>query len=1104
MVSLRLRLAVCALAVCVPVAVWAQAVTGSILGTVMDPSGAVIAHTKVVITEVNTGVSRTSETNESGNYTFPELSEGNYSVSFEAAGFRRELRQNITVSVNTNTRVDANLQPGSVNMQIEVTAAPPELQTDRADTSVSLSTVQTENLPVGTNRNFQSLLNLVPGTTRSNFQHSNFFNAQGALQTQTNGQMRMGNNYQIEGIDDNERTGLLQFLIPPIEAIQTVDVSTSNFEASLGRASGAVTNVILKSGTNQIHGSAYEFAQNSEFDARNFFNPAVGHRVYNYFGGNIGGPIIKNKLFYFGDILRTTDHEANTNLLTIPTQAQISGNLSASANPIYDPSTGNPDGTGRTAFAGNIIPANRINPISAALLRLLPTSNQASGNGSSNYFALLPYHRDTTSYDIKVDYVPTEKDRFSVRLSFQEPKIFQAPAFGSAGGPAQGAFAGSGVQRTYSGGINYDRIFSPTLVSEFRAGVAYYNNIATQADYGSNASAALGIPGVNLNPITSGLVGIDLGSFYSSPILGYAASLPWTRAEANIDFANTWTKILGNHTFKWGGDFRRIRDSLLQLQTFSPRGLYQFAAGQTALNKGTSSSATSYLNNFASFLLDVPNQAGRDLATYFPSLRGWQLFGFGQDKWTVSPKLTVDLGLRWEFYPPYTPQFAGGFSNYNPTNNTLVLAGLGNNPRDLGIKKRYTYFAPRLGFAYRATESTVIRSGFGISYTPFPDNNYAYNYPVRGNNQYTASNSYASAILNTGQPATFQNGFPPVVNAAIPANGIITNPTLTQQYNVVSQTFKNPYVETWNFAIQQALPQKFVLDLAYVGNHGVDSVVNYNLNAGIVAGAGVAGRPLYQEYKRTADTNLFFAPFSTSYNSLQVKLDRRFSDLNVTTAFTWGKGLGFQDGDDGGLYFYVNPSRNYARNNFDRKYTFVQSYVYDLPFGRGKRFLSSGLLSNVAGGWRITGILTWMSGLPINVLASGTALNTPGNTQTANQVAPVQVLGAIGSDGPWFSPQSFTAPTATGVFGNTGRNIFDGPSFFDLDAAVLKTISFRERFSLELRGEAFSITNTPAFANPNNTVGNANFGFITATIGTGTSSTGGGNRTVQLGAKFSF
>ncbi|MEO7142592.1 MAG: TonB-dependent receptor [Bryobacteraceae bacterium] len=1082
---------------------YGQAVNATVLGTVTDITGGAIPNAKVTATATDTDISRTTQTNESGNYTFPDLAPGRYSVTVEVTGFKKETRQNIDLIVNTSNRVDVQLQPGNVTESIEVTAAPPPLQTDRADTGAKIETVLTANLPVGTNRNFQSLLNLVPGTTRASFQHSQFFNAMSSLQTEVDGQMRMGNNFQLEGIDDNERTGLLQIYVPPIEAIQTVDVSTSNFEAELGRASGAVTNVILKSGTNEIHGAAYEFLANSDFNARNFFDPSVGHRVYNYYGGNVGGPIKKNKLFYFADILRTTDHQANANRLTIPTAAENSGNLSGSNTPIYDPATGNPDGTGRTPFPGNVIPANRINPVSAKLLALLPAPNVASTSGSNNFFALLPATKDTTSLDAKIDYNLTDNDRISGRFSFSRPVVFQAPVFGNVvGGPAQGSFEGTGVQRTYSSGINYDRVFSSTLIAEFRVGVAHYHNTATNADYGTNSSTAIGIPGINIGPFFSGIVGINTGAFFSNNLIGYSASLPWIRAEANIDVANTWTKTLGNHTIKFGGDIRRVRDDLLQDQTFSPRGVYNFAAGQTSLKGGP---ATSYYNNFASVLLDLPNQAGRDLGQYFPSYRAWQIFTFVQDKWQVSPKLTLDLGVRWELYPPGVPQFPGGFSNYDPSNNTLVIAGVGGNPSNLGMVTRYNYFAPRLGAAYRLTEKTVLRAGFGISYTPFPDNTYAYNYPIRANNAFNpAVTTYGPAVLPNGDVASFQNGFPAPINPPIPSNGIIpsANVALAQNYFDINKNFKNPYVESWNFAIQRSLPLKLVLDVAYVGNHGVDSVVNYNLNASMVAGGGNAARPEFATFGRSADTSFVFAGYSTSYNALQVKLDRRFgSGFSLTTAYTYGKGMGFQTGDDGGLYFYVNPRRGYARNDFDRTQTFVQSYVYDLPFGPGKKWLNSGLMGNVIGGWRVTGILTLMTGTPFNV-TGGSALNTPASSQTADEVAPVQYLHGINIGNPWFSPTSFVSETQSGVFGNVGRNAITGPGFYDLDASLAKIIHFTERINLELRAEAFSVTNTPQFNNPNSSVDSYNpdpskntFGVITGA---------GGGRSMQLGMKLNF
>jgi Carboxypeptidase regulatory-like domain/TonB dependent receptor len=1108
MQGLRLICAWFALLLLATGAAYGQAVNATLLGTVTDVTGGVVPNAKVVATEINTGVSRSTQTNESGNYTFPDMAPGQYSVTVESQGFKKETRRNIEVIVNSSTRVDVQLQPGNVTETIEVTAAPALLQTDRADTGAKIESVQTASLPLGTNRNYQSLLNLVPGTTRASFQHSQFFNAASSLQTEVNGQMRQGNSYSIEGIDNNERTGLLQVMVPPVEAIQVVDVSTSNFEAELGRASGANTNVMLKSGSNELHGAGYEFLRNSEMNARNFFDPSVGHLAYNYFGGNLGGPIKKNKIFFFGDYLRTTDHEANTNLGTIPPTAWRTGNLSGSSTTIYDPSTGNPDGTNRTPFANNVIPQNRISPIAAKILNLVPQPNQSSSDTapSNNYFALLPYTKDTNSFDVKIDDNASDKGRLSGRFSYTRPVVFQAPIFGQAGGFAQSAFEGTGIQKTYSAGINYNRIFSPTLISEFRVGIAHYHNDALNSDYGTTASTDIGIPGVNVDQWTSGLASININGGFSTPLVGYSASIPWHRAEANINVVSTWTKTLGNHTVKWGADYRRLRDDLLQTQTVNPRGLFNFGTAQTSLNPGAGGTQpkTSIANNMASFLLDLPSDGGRDIAAYFPALRAHQFFAFVQDKWQVSSKLTLDIGVRWEFYPPPTPAFSGGFSNYNPVNNTLELGGIGSVPKNLGLQKYFRYFAPRLGVAYRLDNATVVRAGFGVSYTPFPDNTYAYNFPVKQNNQYvTGASNYAPAVTGTGQFFSMATGFPAPQLATIPSNGIITNPSLTQSDFVIPKDWKNPYVESWNFSVQRSLPLHLTLDVAYVGNHGVRTVATYNLNVPVTAdqmGKGTNGRPLYQQFGRSADTTVYFRGFSSMYNGLQVKLNRRFHNgLAITTAYTLAKGMSYQTGDDGGLWTYIDPRRSYARTDFDRHQTFVQSYVYDLPFGVGRKWLHGGLMAKVIGGWQVNGVLTLMTGLPLTFGANGSSLNTPGSPQTADQVAPVEVLGGINTPSKggsaWFSQASFVQPTGV-RFGTSGRNIFSGPNFFNADASLFKIFNFTERMKMEVRGEAFSVTNTPQFSKPQTDVSNSNYGYITGVDG--------GARGMQLGVKVSF
>jgi hypothetical protein len=1081
-----------------------QAVNATLVGTITDASGGAVPKAQILITETNTGINKTGVANESGNYIFPDLPPGTYSVTAEHPGFKKETRRDIEVLVNSNTRVDLKLMPGNVSETIEVTGALPLMQTDRSDVGRTMDAQMVEDLPLGVNRNFQSLLDLVPGTTPANFEHSQFFNASSSLQTKVNGQPRMANSLQIEGIDDNQRTGLLQILIPPAEAIQTVSVSTSNHDPELGRGTGAITNLVMRSGTNRFNGAVYEFVQNSALDARSFFNPTVGHLAYNQFGGRIGGPIKHNKLFFFADYQRTEDHEANTNQTTIPSMAFHHGDLSADPkHQVYDPFSGNPaTGAGRTPFTGNIIPESMINRISAKILALLPAPNEpfVESAPSNNYFALLPARKTNDQVDTKLDYTPSEKDRFSGRFSFARPVSFQAPIFGDAGGPAQGNFQGSGFQKTYSGGINYNRVISSTLLTEIRVGVAHYHNEARQSDYGKADTTALGIPNVNVNDFTSGFVGISIGGGFSTPLTGYSASLPWIRAEANIDLVNSWTKVLRNHTIKFGVDLRRIRDDLLQDQTFSPRGVITFSANQTSTPGG---GATGLANDMASFLLDVPSKVARDVNTYFPAFRAWQIFSYAADNWQVSPKFTIQAGLRWEIYPPPTPEFKGGFSNYNFASDTLVIAGIGNNPMNMGLKTNWKYFAPRVGIAYRLTEKTVIRSGFGLSYTPFPDNTWAYNYPVRANNQYTQLNgvTYLPAAYPDGSLATFQKGFPAPQPIVVPSNGIITNPDPTSAYSIIPLDYKNPAAVQWNFAIQRALPLRFVIDVAYVGNHGVRTPAAVNLNAGQVIGLGSKGQP---QYPRTADTTQYFQGYSSSYNALQVKLDRGFSSgLGITTSFSWSKAMDVQSGDDGGLFFFVNKQRNYARADFDRTLNYVQSFIYQLPFGHGKRFLAENFLGKIVGGWQASGILSARTGTPLTIEANDT-LNLPASKQTPNQIAPVTILNGINVGNPWFSKSSFATPVGQ-VFGSMGRNVFSGPGLFGLNVSLIRRISIRERYELQLRADSLNVTNTPQFSNPQVSMTNNNFGYITGTLssGTGVNGTGGG-RVVTGGVKLTF
>ncbi len=1118
-----------------------QAVNGTLLGTVTDASGATVANAKVTATEITTGAIHVSATNDSGNYTFPDLQPGIYTVAGEARGFKKLAHENIELLSNTSIRVDLSLQAGDVMETVIVTAAPPLLQTDRADISTKIEGVDVVEMPLSTNRNFQSLLNVVPGTAPAVFQHSQFFNAQNSLQTEVNGIPREGNLYQLEGIDDDERTGLLQILIPPAESIQSVDISTNNFEAELGRATGAVTNVTLKSGSNALHGSAFEFIQNNAVNARSYFGGPLGHLSYNYFGGSVGGPILKDKLFFFGDYLRSDDHEAVSSTNTIPDaryytanssgNIDLSGALVGTTGQIYDPATG--DGTAahpRTPFANNQIPFNRVNPVSLAILQGINAaaakygqlnSTKPLSNPSNNYTTNLPFTKTTDSFDTKIDFAPTSKDRLSGRYSFQRVVTFQQADFGSfLGGPQGGGFEGTGKQRSYSTGVNYDHVFSATFLTEARLGVAHLRNQAQPNDYGTTDATAIGIPGVNIagQPFTTGQAAVTINGGFTNPLMGYSASEPWIRAEANIDFVNNWTKIVRNHTFKFGADLRRVRDDLLQDQTFSPRGAFTFSDVQTS----QAGAKTNIANDIASFLLDQPSQVGRDLNTFFPAYRQWWFFAFAGDKWQATPKMTVDLGLRWEFYPPATPARSGGFSNYDPVNNNLVLAGLGGNPSNLGMKTHYTYFAPRTGVSYRLKKDTVVRAGFGISYAPFPDNTYAYDYPIRANNSYqpAGGSAFTPAVLADGVTvATFQAGFPAPVPVTIPSNGIIpaNTPQLTSQvYTYIPKTFKNPYVESWNVAVQQAFRGNLSLQVAYVANHGVDISGSQNINLPSTYGGGAASDPENIAFGRTAATNQYFFGFSSNYQSLQVQLTKRYSNgLWFTSAFTWGKGLGYINDDDGGLQFFINWRRNYGPMDFDRKLNFEETVAYDLPFGRGRALLNSNRFADaVLGGWRISGIISVVSGLPFTVIANGGTLNTPGTTQTATLTGKFRALHGIGSGVQWFDPTVFSQPTGCTTkpctnpgLGNTGRNQFRGPGYIQDNVSLAKSFHLYHETALEARVEAFQLSNTPQFNNPNvGSISASNFGQVTSTLGSGQGSVNGigGGRSLQGSLRITF
>jgi len=1080
-------------------ALHAQAVKGALLGNITDEAGLAVPGATVTITETSTNISYNTLTNESGNYIFSNLKDGTYKVVAELTGFKKIIRDGIIVPVNTTQRVDLKMSIGAIEESVTVVGESPLLQTDRADTGRLIEAIHLQEVPLGFNRNFQGMWQVLPGALRMQRPHSEFFNAQDSLSTNVNGQSRLANNVQIEGIDDNHRTGLLTTLIPSAEAIETVNMSTSAYDAEFGRAGGVITNVTLRSGTNTHKGSIFVFGNNEKTNAPGYFSHSNPPTDYLQSGFTLGGPIQKNRFFFFGDYQHTRDHSGRTTRAIIPPLAFRTGDFSAASTRIYDPATGNPDGTGRTPFLGNVIPADRISPIAKAILAKIPAPNIQAAFGQTNYQQDYVRVKNTDSFDTKVNLQLSQRDQVSARLSFLRPDITDPsdfPLLGGSkqGGPSGNGFSGSGTDTTYSTGVNYTRTFTNTLVMEARAGMNYFHNKATIDGLGSTA-ADFGIRGANIDEWTSGMTQIQINQGINNPFVGYSASLPWDRSERTVQAAAVFTKVKGNHTIKFGEDFRRTRDFLLQTQdNGGPRGQFAFSASQTALN-GDAASAGGYANAIASFLLDVPSLAQRDLQVIDPGVRFWAFFTFIQDKWAVSPKLTVDLGLRHEYYTPFIGLVdQGGLSNYDPATNTLQVAGFGDVSASLGVQSYAKNWGPRVGLSYRLNEKTVARGGYGASTMPFPDNGYAYNYPVKQNNVFNAANSFAVA------PRSMSIGFPDPVFVQIPSNGIIdASPTVLRQasyFHVRPDTHEGA-LHSFNLAFQRELPFKLALDVAYVGNRGHDVQTQFNENAATVIGLGTAGQPLFSRFNKTANVTTWI-PTRTTYNSLQMKLDRRFSGgLLVTTSYTLGRGWSYTNGDsNSGISTPADIERSWARTDQDRLHSFVNSFVYQLPVGPGMKWLQDGPLSQVLGGWQISGFFTVQSGSPIGfTMNNGANLNAPGNTWRPNVSGTPNVLGAIGPDALWFDTAVFSAPP-NNTWGNAMRNdVLDGPKYVNLDATFAKLFTLGSRLKGEVRADIFNLPNTPHFNNPNGAFGNANFGRITGSFG---------ERSMRFGFKMTF
>lgn len=1040
----------------------AQVLYGALVGRVEDQSGAVLPGAKITVTNKATGQQREAVADDSGSYAFRDLQVGAYDLTISQNGFKTYTKSGINISLNNVVREDVQMAVGGATETVTITAAAPILQTDRADVSNQIDKAQITNLPIGAGRNFQQLYKLIPGASAPADAHSDAGNPQRALVTNFNGASHSNNNTRLDGATVSYPwLPHIVAYVPPQDAVETVNVVTNSFDAEQGMAGGAAVNVQIKSGGNQFHGSAHEFHTNSRMKARNYFYYQPGtlpKNIFNQFGGTFGGPIIKNKLFFFGSWESTRRRQNASAFRTLPTAALRQGDFSGTGARIYDPLTGNANGTGRTEFANARIPANRIDPIVQKLIALIPQPNQPVGaSPANNYFASGTYEFDRDNYDFKVNYNPSEKSTMFVRYSISPSDIFDPPSLGPAGGDAlAGGQPGNAPGRTQSTAIGGTYTLTTRLLLDGNIGFTRQRLGAQNVDIDRNYGLdELGIPGTNgPDKLQGGYPRFTISGF--SSIGNPNVSNPFLFRDNQYVAAGNLSWMRGAHSLRFGGEYTYYTINHFQPQAaFGPRGGFNFSGGLTALNGG---SAPNLYNGWADFLLGLPQSKGKDLQNINPAavrMPGWGVYA--RDQWQVTRNLTVNYGTRFERYPFATRDHRGA-ERYDPILDRVLIGGLGSTPRDTGVDVGIGQFAPRLGIAYRASEKTVVRFGYGISVDPNSFRNMRDAYPATISLQISGATSFQSA-------GPLRDGLPPIVSPDI-SSGSITLPT-----NIGTQTFpevfNRGYIQSFNLTVQRDIGWGFTAQAGYVGSRAIRQTANVNINAGEV-GLGNAGRALAR-FGRIANINML-VPFNTStYDSLQTQLNRRLNpSAQIGVTYTFSKAISYADNSDSGLTFHTVSqwARNRALAGFDRTHNLQIFGVYELPFGAGKRWATSGPASWVAGGWQLNGIMSKISGTPFTVTSAATSLNAPGNTQTADQVkADVRILGNIGRGVSYFDPTAF-APVTAVRFGTVGRNTMRGPGVFNMDASLFRNFRLTERFSLQFRTEVFNVTNTPAFNNP--------------------------------------
>ncbi|MPY89382.1 MAG: hypothetical protein GEU99_15825 [Luteitalea sp.] len=1057
----------------------AQVLYGGLVGTVRDSSGAAVPGATVTATNTNTGLVLETVSNESGDYSITNAQTGPYDVNVVLEGFKEFVRTSVPITVNTVRRVDVTLDVGGLEETVTVASEASLLQTEKADLHTDLKSTEIVNLPLNQYRNYQSLINLVPGAMPAQFQNAQVDTPGRALRTQVNGTNPNNNNTRLDGATSvniwlPHHVGYVQ----PAETIDTVNISTNNFDAAQGMAMGAAVTVITKSGTNEVKGSAFYFRSQDELNARSFFDAEKLDGSISIMGGTVGGPIKQNKLFFFGSWEGNRERNSRFDRYTVPTERMRNGDfreglLLQPDLQLFDPATGNPDGSGREEFPNLTIPADRISDLSKTIQELYPEPNRFVEDEGLTANAEVPRfpRADRDNYDVKINWNRSSSHQIWGKFSTMRAEVEDQFQINLDGG-------GLGDTKVYVGTFGHTWTLSPSLLLDGNVGFNRQDQTVIGADHAENwGTDVFGIPGTNgSDPRQGGIPLFDVGAF--SSIGNPSGWLPLERYERSYTVTANLTKLAARHELRFGFDFVRHQLNHWQPeQGNGPRGGFGFSGNTT----GTPGYDSVGYNGYAAFLLGLNSSFNKSLQFEEMSGRENQYAFYAQDRWQVSDKLTVNAGLRYEYYPLMTRENRGierlDFDTFD-----VLLGGVGDVPTGLDINVSKTLFAPRVGLAYRLNEDTVFRSGYGMTYNPLP-----WSRPMRGFYPLVIPFSDAAESFQYFQLA---DGIPEIPLPDV-STGRVALPSGVTMRTPDPNNVERSRTQQWNVTLERRLPGNISAALSYVGTRTDGGYGYIDLNWAD-AGGGNAGRQFFEQVG-TAGLQDWGSILESRYHALQLQIDRPFSNgLLLKGAYTWGKSMNMADDDGWQGVSWNQPSqfdRNYARAGFDRTHVFQMGFLYELPFGQD----GSGAVSQLVKGWQASGIFSAFSGTPFGIGGDNTDLDQRGGAQTTMQVGEiVRVADEAGPDEVWLDPSAFEQPG--NAWGNTGRNFLRGPSQWNLDFSLFRAFTVG-RYRMELRAESANVLNHTRWGNPVTGFTDSNFMKIRSP---------GAPRRVQLGLRFAF